>query len=126
MAFHHIPCGECYYCRHKVFAQCPVYKRVGTTAGFEPSGGGFSEYVRVMDWIVQHGVVRIPDEVSFEQASFVEPAGARTTSTVAPVEELPEWFFALFAQPPRVVSLQDVQVVGDLDLELGEALVETI
>ncbi|MGH9601833.1 MAG: zinc-dependent dehydrogenase [Terriglobales bacterium] len=73
MAFHHIPCGECYYCRHKVFAQCPVYKRVGTTAGFEPSGGGFSEYVRVMDWIVRRGVVRVPDEVSFEQASFVEP-----------------------------------------------------
>ena len=73
MAFHHIPCGDCYYCRHKVFAQCPVYKRVGTTAGFEPSGGGFAEYVRVMDWIVRRGVVRIPDQVSFEQASFVEP-----------------------------------------------------
>ena len=73
MAFHHIPCGQCYYCRHKVFAQCPVYKKVGCTAGYEPSGGGFSEYVRVMDWIVQRGVVRIPDEVSFEQASFIEP-----------------------------------------------------
>ena len=73
MAFHHIPCGECYYCRHKVFAQCPVYKKVGCTAGYEPSGGGFSEYVRVMDWIVDRGVVRIPDEVSFEQACFVEP-----------------------------------------------------
>jgi L-iditol 2-dehydrogenase len=73
MAFHHIPCGECYYCRHKVFAQCPVYKKVGCTAGYEPGGGGFSEYVRVMDWIVDRGVVRIPDEVSFEQACFVEP-----------------------------------------------------
>ena len=73
MAFHHIPCGKCYYCRHKVFAQCPVYKKVGCTAGYEPSGGGFSEYVRVMDWIVDRGVVRIPDEVSFEQACFVEP-----------------------------------------------------
>ncbi len=73
MAFHHIPCGDCYYCRHKVFAQCPVYKQVGTTAGFEPSGGGFAEYVRVMDWIARRGVVRIPDHVSFEQASFVEP-----------------------------------------------------
>lgn len=73
MAFHHIPCGQCYYCRHKVFAQCPVYKKVGCTAGYEPSGGGFSEYVRVMDWIVERGVVRIPDEVSFEQASFIEP-----------------------------------------------------
>ena len=73
VAFHHIPCGDCFYCRHKVFAQCPVYKRVGCTAGFEASGGGFAEYVRVMDWIVRAGVVRIPDDVSFEQASFVEP-----------------------------------------------------
>jgi len=71
--FHHIPCGECYYCRHKVFAQCEVYKKVGCTAGYEPSGGGFAEYVRVMDWIVDKGVVRIPDGVSHEQASFMEP-----------------------------------------------------
>ena len=74
MVFHHIPCGNCYYCQHKVFAQCPTYKKVGATAGYEPSGGGFSEYVRVMDWIVSRGgVVRIPDGVSFEQASFIEP-----------------------------------------------------
>ena len=74
MVFHHIPCRECYYCRHKVFAQCPTYKKVGATAGYEPSGGGFAEYVRVMDWIVSRGgVLRIPDGVSFEQASFIEP-----------------------------------------------------
>src|SRR2546422_2324181 len=29
MVFHHIPCGECFYCRHKTYAQCPVYKKVG-------------------------------------------------------------------------------------------------
>jgi len=73
MVFHHIPCGECYYCRHKTFAQCETYKKVGCTAGFAPSGGGFAEHVRVMDWIVEKGTVRIPDGVSFEQASFVEP-----------------------------------------------------
>lgn len=73
MVFHHIPCRECFYCRNKTFAQCATYKKVGCTAGFEPSGGGFAEYVRVMDWIVQHGTVRIPDSVSFEQACFVEP-----------------------------------------------------
>ena len=73
MVFHHIPCGECYYCRHKVFAQCPTYKQVGATAGYEPSGGGFAEYVRVMEWIVRKGVIRIPHGVSFEQASFIEP-----------------------------------------------------
>src|SRR5271167_1433498 len=73
MVFHHIPCRQCFYCQHKTFAQCATYKKVGCTAGFEPSGGGFAEYVRVMDWIVNHGTVRIPDGVSFEQACFVEP-----------------------------------------------------
>lgn len=73
MVFHHIPCRQCFYCQNKTFAQCATYKKVGCTAGFEPSGGGFAEYVRVMDWIVEHGTVRIPDVVSFEQACFVEP-----------------------------------------------------
>jgi L-iditol 2-dehydrogenase len=73
MVFHHIPCRQCFYCQNKTFAQCATYKKVGCTAGFEPSGGGFAEYVRVMDWIVEHGTVRIPDGISFEQACFVEP-----------------------------------------------------
>jgi L-iditol 2-dehydrogenase len=73
VVFHHIPCRQCYYCRHKTFAQCPTYKKVGCTAGFEPSGGGFAEYVRVTDWIVEQGTVKIPSGVSFEQACFVEP-----------------------------------------------------
>ena len=73
IVFHHIPCGECFYCRHKLYAQCPVYKKVGVTAGFEPAGGGFSQYVRIMDWIVRRGVERVPEGVSFERASFVEP-----------------------------------------------------
>ena len=72
---HHVPClrEECFYCRRRVFAQCPVYKRTGTTAGFEPAGGGFAEYVRVMEWCVNRGMIRIPDHVSFAEASFVEP-----------------------------------------------------
>ena len=88
VVFHHIPCGECFYCQHKTFAQCETYKKVGCTAGFEPSGGGFAEYVRVMDWIVRQGTVRIPDGVSFEQACFVEPVntcmkGIETLATYA-------------------------------------------
>ena len=74
MVFHHIPCGTCYYCRKQTFAQCAVYKKVGATAGYEPSGGGFSEYIQVKEWIVANrGVVRIPDGIPFEQAAFIEP-----------------------------------------------------
>src|SRR5271155_575365 len=74
MAFHHIPCGACFYCRKQTFAQCETYKKVGTTAGFAAAGGGFAEYIRVMDWIVATGgVVKIPDDIPFEQAAFIEP-----------------------------------------------------
>jgi L-iditol 2-dehydrogenase len=84
MVFHHIPCGACYFCRAKTFAQCSTYKKVGVTAGFEPAGGGFAEYVRVLPWIVQascgtaapavqSGVVKIPNHISYDQASFIEP-----------------------------------------------------
>ena len=73
IVFHHIPCGKCFYCERKLYAQCAVYKKVGVTAGFEPAGGGFAQYVRVMDWIVERGVEKIPDGVPFETASFVEP-----------------------------------------------------
>lgn len=73
MAYHHIPCGACFYCRKGTFAQCETYKKVGCTAGFAPSGGGFAEYIRVMDWIVRRGLVKVPDDVPFEQAAFLEP-----------------------------------------------------
>jgi L-iditol 2-dehydrogenase len=78
MAYHHIPCGECYYCRKQTFAQCETYKKVGCTAGFAPAGGGFAEYIRVADWIIGKpgktaGLIRIPDDIPFEQASFIEP-----------------------------------------------------
>lgn len=78
MVYHHIPCGKCYYCRKQTFAQCEIYKKVGCTAGFVPAGGGFAEYIRVSDWIVGKegkpaGLVKIPDDIPFEQAAFIEP-----------------------------------------------------
>jgi len=53
---------------------CEVYKNITTTAGFAPSGGGFAEYVKVPGHIVRNGgLMTIPDAITFEQASFVEP-----------------------------------------------------
>lgn len=46
---------------------------MGLTAGFDPNGGGFAEYVRAMPWIVERGMIRLPDNVTFEEATFVEP-----------------------------------------------------
>lgn len=73
MSFHHVPCGECFYCDRRLFSQCVAYKKVGLTAGFDPNGGGFAQYVRAMPWVAERGMVAIPDDVSFDEASFIEP-----------------------------------------------------
>ncbi|PWU01584.1 MAG: Zn-dependent alcohol dehydrogenase, partial [Terriglobia bacterium] len=99
VAFHHIPCGNCFYCHRKFYAQCPVYKRVGITAGFEPAGGGFAQYVRVMDWIVEKGVERIPDGISFERATLVEPLNT-CLKAVVQCDPQPEDFVLVLGQGP--------------------------
>jgi L-iditol 2-dehydrogenase len=73
VSFHHVPCGACFYCERRLYSQCPAYKKTGLTAGFDPNGGGFAEYVRALPWIAERGMVAIPDGVSFEEATFVEP-----------------------------------------------------
>ena len=99
VAFHHIPCMDCFYCRRKHYAQCPVYKRVGITAGFEPAGGGFSQYVRVMDWIVERGVEKIPEGVSFDLATLVEPLNT-CLKAVVQCDPQPGDFVLILGQGP--------------------------
>jgi L-iditol 2-dehydrogenase len=69
---HHVPCLDCHFCRHRAFAQCETYKRTGITAGFQPAGGGYAEYVRVMPFVLP-GVVKIPARNSFEEGAMLEP-----------------------------------------------------
>jgi L-iditol 2-dehydrogenase len=69
---HHVPCLDCHFCRHHAFAQCAQYKQTGITAGFEPAGGGFAEFVRVMPFVLP-GVVKIPAKNSFEEGAMLEP-----------------------------------------------------
>lgn len=73
MSFHHIPCGRCFYCEHRLFSQCKQYKTTGLTAGFTPNGGGFAQYVKAMPWVADRGIVALPDDVTFDEATFIEP-----------------------------------------------------
>ncbi len=72
--YHHVPDRDSWYGQRHLYAQCPQYLRTGVTAGFEPAGGGYAEYVRVMPWIVKDGgLTAVPDAVPFERAALVEP-----------------------------------------------------
>jgi L-iditol 2-dehydrogenase len=73
MSFHHIPCGHCFFCEKRSFSQCKQYKTTGLTAGFTPNGGGFAQYVKAMPWVADRGIVALPGDVTFEEATFIEP-----------------------------------------------------
>jgi len=99
LAFHHIPCLDCFYCRRKLYAQCPTYQKVGITAGFEPAGGGFAQYARIMDWIVKRGVEKIPPGVPFERACIVEPVNT-CHKAVVQADPQPEELVLVLGQGP--------------------------
>jgi L-iditol 2-dehydrogenase len=66
-ANHHVPCGECRYCRRDQETVCRTLR--STT--FDP--GGFAEKVRLPKINVDHGTFKIPDSMDYETATFIEP-----------------------------------------------------
>ncbi len=67
---HHVPCDECHWCLRGHQTACQVFQ---TKNNFVP--GGFSEYLKVSGKSIDTGTLLLPDEVSYEQGSFVEPLG---------------------------------------------------
>jgi len=66
-AAHHVPCNTCYYCLSGHHTVCDTLRQTS----FDP--GGLAEYIRLPAINVDRGVFLLPDEVSFEEATFVEP-----------------------------------------------------
>ncbi|MCX8109933.1 MAG: alcohol dehydrogenase catalytic domain-containing protein [Syntrophorhabdaceae bacterium] len=67
---HHVPCGQCYWCQKGHETACDFFQ---TKNNFTP--GGFSEYLRVSGKSVETGTLVLPETVSYEEGSFVEPLG---------------------------------------------------
>ena len=68
------PAGTCFYCaRGALRAVRSTTSATAPRPGFEPAGGGFAEYVKALDWIVERGTIPVPDGVLAEEAAFVEP-----------------------------------------------------
>lgn len=113
---HHVPCGTCHSCQHRAFAQCATYKRTGITAGFEPAGGGYAEYVRVMDFCLP-GLVRIPRRNSFEEGAMLEPVNT-VLKAVKRLELLPGDTVLVAGQGPigllftKLLSLHGARVIA--------------
>ncbi len=113
---HHVPCMDCHACRHRAFAQCPQYKRTGITAGFEPAGGGYAEYVRVMSFCLP-GVVKIPAKNSFIEGALLEPVNT-VLKGVHRLAVLPGDFVMVAGQGPiglmftKLLALRGLKVIA--------------
>jgi L-iditol 2-dehydrogenase len=66
---HHVPCNDCRYCRAGFHTAC----RTLQSTNFDP--GGFAEYVRVPEVNVRRGTFELPDGMTFEEGTFIEPLG---------------------------------------------------
>jgi L-iditol 2-dehydrogenase len=66
-AAHHVPCNKCHYCLSGHHTVCDTLRRTN----FDP--GGFAEYVRLPRINVEQGIFPLPDQVSYEEGTFVEP-----------------------------------------------------
>lgn len=66
-ASHHVPCNTCHYCLTGHHTMCETIRKTN----FDP--GGFAEYIRLPAINVDRGVYPLPDKVSFEEGTFVEP-----------------------------------------------------
>jgi len=79
---HHVPDNTCRYCLTGNHTACDTLH----TTNFDP--GGFAQYVRMPALQTDRGILRLPDDVSYEQGSFVEPLAcvvrAQTRAGVRP------------------------------------------
>jgi L-iditol 2-dehydrogenase len=66
---HHVPCNECYHCLDEQHTVCETLHNTN----FDP--GGFAEYIRVPKINVKFGTFLLPNEISFEDGTFIEPLG---------------------------------------------------
>ena len=126
---HHVPCLDCHFCRHRAFAQCETYKRTGITAGFEPAGGGYAEFVRVMPFVLP-GVVKIPARNSFEEGAMLEPVNT-VLKAVKRLNLLPGDSVLVAGQGPiglmftKILQLQGINVLASDMLEARLQLAKT-
>ena len=116
VVMHHIPCFECAHCEREDYSMCRTFKELSTTAGFAPSGGGFAEWIRVPGHIAQHGIIRMPDHVSFDEGTFVEPVNCCLKAISKARVKTGDRVLVIGAGPMGLLFVQLLKEVGAVPL----------
>ncbi|HUU41351.1 MAG TPA: zinc-dependent dehydrogenase [Desulfatiglandales bacterium] len=102
---HHVPCNTCYYCLKGYYTVCDTLRKTN----FDP--GGFSEFIRIPEINVNFGVFLLPEEISYEEGTFIEPLACVLRGQKA-----------ARLQPGQTVLIIGGGISGLLHLKLARAL----
>jgi len=107
LVHHHVPCYVCHYCRHGSHTMCEEFQR----SNIDP--GGFAEYFRVPETNVVGGaVLRVPDTISFEEATLVEPTACCIRSLMKCDIQISDEVLVIGAGPIGLTMIQLLKVLG--------------
>jgi len=101
---HHVPCNTCYYCLNGEHTLCDTLH----STKFYP--GGFAQYLRVPEINVDRGTFMLPDEISYDEGTFIEPLACVVRG-----------FRKAMFKPARSVLVLGSGVAGILNIKLARA-----
>lgn len=101
---HHVPCNKCHYCLNDHHTACETLH----TTNFDP--GGFAEYIRVPKINVENGVYPLPENVSYDEGTFIEPLACVVRG---------QWLAGM--KPGHTVLILGSGISGLLHLKLARA-----
>jgi L-iditol 2-dehydrogenase len=102
---HHVPCNSCKYCENDQQTICDTLH----TTKFYP--GGFAQYLRVPEINVDRGAIKLPDEMSWEEGTFIEPLACTVRG-----------FRIAEFKPKKTVLVLGSGIAGILNIKLAKAM----
>jgi L-iditol 2-dehydrogenase len=105
-AHHHVACLTCHYCRHGDFTLCEQF----TKTHIEP--GGFAEYFKVPAPNLRTDTLKIPHELSFEEATLIEPVGCCIRALKKCNVQASDLAVVVGAGPSGIIHTMLLQVFG--------------
>jgi len=107
LVHHHVPCYICHYCRHGSHTMCEEFQR----SNIDPCG--FAEYFRVPETNVDRGaVLRLPDTISFEEATLIEPTACCIRSIMKYDIQIGDDVLVIGAGPIGLTQIQLLKLFG--------------
>jgi L-iditol 2-dehydrogenase len=115
-AHHHVGCLTCHYCRHGAFTMCQKFSKTH----LEP--GGFAEYFKVPADNLQVDTLKIPDEVSFEEATLIEPVACGVRAIKKCEIQYGDTVAIVGAGPAGVISTALARLSGAGQIVIGDVI----